>query len=80
MTFSQYRPFGYEKVYLPLCKVADTPFYIDVCMLEVGQTIAYPYYANFIPLLPLYVFCVDTVPIKKVVISSLFVLYSFINI
>ena len=23
---STYRPLGYEKVYLPLCKVADTPF------------------------------------------------------
>ena len=23
------RPFGYEKVYLPLCKVADTPFHIQ---------------------------------------------------
>ena len=24
-----YRPLGYERVYLPLCKVADTPFYIQ---------------------------------------------------
>ena len=23
-------PLGYEKVYLPLCKVADTPFHIQV--------------------------------------------------
>ena len=23
-----YRPFGYERVYLPLCKVTDTPFHI----------------------------------------------------
>ena len=23
-----YRPFGYERVYLPLDKVADTPFHI----------------------------------------------------
>ena len=25
----QYRPLGYERVYLPLCKVADTPFHIQ---------------------------------------------------
>ena len=24
-----YRPLGYERVYLPLCKVADTPFHIQ---------------------------------------------------
>ena len=24
-----YRPLVYERVYLPLCKVADTPFYIQ---------------------------------------------------
>ena len=24
-----WRPLGYEKVYLPLCKVADTPFHIQ---------------------------------------------------
>ena len=24
-----FRPLGYERVYLPLCKVADTPFYIQ---------------------------------------------------
>ena len=24
-----YRPLGYERVYLPLCEVADTPFYIQ---------------------------------------------------
>ena len=24
-----YRLFGYERVYLPLCKVADTPFHIQ---------------------------------------------------
>ena len=24
-----YRPLGYERVYLPLYKVADTPFYIQ---------------------------------------------------
>ena len=24
-----YHPIGYEKVYLPLCKVADTPFHIQ---------------------------------------------------
>ena len=23
------RPLGYERVYLPLCKVADTPFHIQ---------------------------------------------------
>ena len=23
------RPVGYERVYLPLCKVADTPFHIQ---------------------------------------------------
>ena len=23
----KYRPLGYERVYLPLCKVADTPFH-----------------------------------------------------
>ena len=26
---ASYRPFGYERVYLPLCKVADTPFHIQ---------------------------------------------------
>ena len=25
----KYRPLGYERVYLPLCKVADTPFHIQ---------------------------------------------------
>ena len=31
------RPFGYKRVYLPLCIVADTPFYIqgDEIILEV---------------------------------------------
>ena len=24
-----YRPLGYERVYLPLCRVADTPFHIQ---------------------------------------------------
>ena len=24
-----HRPLGYERVYLPLCKVADTPFHIQ---------------------------------------------------
>ena len=24
-----YRPLGYERVHLPLCKVADTPFHIQ---------------------------------------------------
>ena len=31
---SLYRPLGYERVYLTLCKVADTPFHIqgdDMC-------------------------------------------------
>ena len=26
--FGVFRPFGYERVYLPLSKVADTPFHI----------------------------------------------------
>ena len=26
--FGYFRPLGYERVYLPLCKVADTPFHI----------------------------------------------------
>ena len=26
---ADHRPLGYERVYLPLCKVADTPFYIQ---------------------------------------------------
>ena len=26
---SPLRPLGYERVYLPLCKVADTPFHIQ---------------------------------------------------
>ena len=25
----KFRPLGYERVYLPLCKVADTPFHIQ---------------------------------------------------
>ena len=28
----KYRPLGYERVYLPLCKVADTPFHIQGCL------------------------------------------------
>ena len=28
-TILTYRPFGYERVYLPLYKVADTPFHIQ---------------------------------------------------
>ena len=28
-TENNYRPPGYERVYLPLCKVADTPFHIQ---------------------------------------------------
>ena len=28
-TESSYRPLGYERVYLPLYKVADTPFHIQ---------------------------------------------------
>ena len=28
-TAETYRPLGYERVYLPLCKAADTPFYIQ---------------------------------------------------
>ena len=26
---SLYRPLGYERVYLPLCEVADTPFHMQ---------------------------------------------------
>ena len=29
LVFVIYRPLGYERVYLPLCKVADTPFHIQ---------------------------------------------------
>ena len=29
MRFQANRPLGYERVYLPLCKVADTPFHIQ---------------------------------------------------
>ena len=28
-TSTQIRPLGYERVFLPLCKVADTPFHIQ---------------------------------------------------
>ena len=28
MSTQDYHPLGYERVYLPLCKVADTPFHI----------------------------------------------------
>ena len=31
---SYYRPLEYERVYLPLCKVADTPFHIQGGRLE----------------------------------------------
>ena len=31
-----YRSHGYERVYLPLCKVADTPFHIQ------GDKLSYP--------------------------------------
>ena len=29
MSVAFYRPLGYERVYLPLYKVADTPYYIQ---------------------------------------------------
>ena len=29
MFYIDIRPFRYERVYLPLCKVADTPFHIQ---------------------------------------------------
>ena len=35
-----YHPLGYERVYLPLCKVADTPFHIqrdDICYIKVFE-------------------------------------------
>ena len=27
--FTSYRSLGYERVYLPLCQIADTPFHIQ---------------------------------------------------
>ena len=36
------RPLGYEKVYLPLCEVADTPFHIQ------EEEVIYQVYSKYI--------------------------------
>ena len=35
---SIHRDFGIERVYLPLCKVADTPFQFQVAYMAMPQT------------------------------------------
>ena len=61
-----YRPFGYKKVYLPLCRVADTPFKIQgdelwACRNELILTITSAYVLD-VWLLCLVFYCFNVIP------------------